>query len=479
MVFLLLGIGLALTRLPDSDEGQRASEAYTLLHHGHMGSSLLDPAGTWLNGVNRFSYWVMPLYSFLLAGLFRAGCESLWCMRLCAVALGAITLAAYTVFFGIVFRRPATTLLFAALLGLNYDFVNFVSLARSDILCVAFGALGLAAYAWMRERSLAAALGLGHLFGAAACMTHPYGGLYVLVLASLAFAWDRSRLSWQLCLLAALPYGVALLFWSLYIAQAPDLFAAQFFGNIRAGRLPNHSLLHSITTEFTERYFGYFSGLGGRLPRVMALKVLITLCYLGSVPYLLVFGRRRPGAKTAGALVIGFGLALMFFENLKWYVYLLHILPLFAATLALTLSDLCERFPRRRRWLYGMVAAILVFNIGIVISRIWLNEYRNTFEPVAQYVMRTRQPGDLVYGDGGFAFHLGFDGALLDDFRLGYYRRPRARIIIMNGRYEEWLNIMKSDNPEVYDYMRTLLASHCTPGFARGQYIVYVCNAVP
>ncbi len=126
-----------------------------------------------------------------------------------------------------------------------------------------------------------------------------------------------------------------------------------------------------------------------------------------------------------------------------------------------------------------MVAAILVFNIGIVISRIWLNEYRNTFEPVAQYVMRTRQPGDLVYGDGGFAFHLGFDGALLDDFRLGYYRRPRARIIIMNGRYEEWLNIMKSDNPEVYDYMRTLLASHCTPGFARGQYIVYVCNAVP
>jgi hypothetical protein len=477
-VFLLLSFGLAFTRLPDNDEGVRASEAYTLVHHGHMGLSLVDPAGTWMTGVNRFSYWVMPLYSFLLAGLFRLGAESLWWMRLWGVALGAVALAAYTVFFGVVFRRAATTLLFAALLGINYDFINFATLARSDVLCVAFGALGLATYAWMRERSLARAIGFGHLFGAAACMTHPYGGLYVLTLAGLALAWDRSRISWRLWLLAALPYGVALFLWGLYIAQAPDLFAAQFFGNIRAGRLPNqHSILHSITSEFSERYFGYFSGLGGRLPRIISLKILITLAYLGSVAYVLTFGRRRPGAKTTGLLAIGFGLVLMFLENLKWYIYLLHIVPLFAATLALTVSDLWERFPRWRVWLYGMVAGMLAFNLALVVSRIWLNEYRNTFEPVTQYVMQVRRPGDLVYGDGGFAFHLGFDGALIDDFRLGYYSRRRARIIIMNGRYQEWVNIMKSEDRGVYDYMRTLLQSSCAPGFTRGQYTVYVCNA--
>lgn len=479
-VFLLLSIGLAFTRLPDADEGHRASEAYTLVHHGHMGLSLVDPVGTWLTGVNRLSYWVMPLYSFLLAGLFRLGAESLWCMRVWSVALGALALAAYTVFFGIVFRRAATTVLFAALLGINYDFINFATLARADVLCIAFGALGLATYAWMRERSLPGALGSGHLFGAAACMTHPYGGLYVLALAGLALAWDRSRISWRLWLLAALPYGVALFLWGLYIAQAPDLFVAQFFGNIRAGRLPHqHSILHSITSEFTERYFGYFSGLGGRLPRVMSVKILITLSYLGSAAYVLTFGRRRPGAKITGALVIGFGLALMFLENLKWYIYLLHILPLFVAALALTVSDLRERFPRRRAWLYGMVGAMLAFNVALVISRIRLNEYRKTFEPVAQYVMEVRRPGDLVYGDGGFAFHLGFDGALIDDFRLGYYSRRRAQIIIVNGRYQDWVNIMKSEDRAVYDYMRTLLQSSCAPSFTRGQYTVYACKVGP
>jgi hypothetical protein len=478
-VFLLLCIGMAFTRLPDADEAHRASEAYTLVHHGHMGLSLVDPTGTWMTGVNRLSYWVMPLYSFLLAGLFRVGGESLWCMRLWGIALGMVALIAYAVFFGVVFRRPATTLLFAALLGINYDFINFTTVARADMLCLAFGALGLATYASMRQRSLAGALCLGNLCGAAACMTHPYGGLYVVALAGLALTWDRSRISWRLWLLAALPYGVALFLWSLYIAQAPDLFVAQFFGNIRAGRLPNqHSILHAITSEFSERYFGYFSGLGGRLPRVMSLKILITLSYLGSVAYVLTFGRRRPGAKTTAALAVGFGLALMFLENLKWYIYLLHILPLFAATLALTVSDLRERFPHWRVWLYGAVAGMLVFNAGVVISRIRLNEYRTTFEPVAHYVLEARHPGDLVRGDGGFAFHLGFDGALIDDFRLGYYSRRKARIIIMNGRYQEWLNIMKSDDREVYFYMRALLQSSCAPRFTRGQYTVYVCNAV-
>jgi len=138
---------------------------------------------------------------------------------------------------------------------------------------------------------------------------------------------------------------------------------------------------------------------------------------------------------------------------------------------------LCGRFPRWRVWLYGMVAGMLAFNAGVVISRIRLDEYRKTFEPVAQYVMQVRRPGDLVYGDGGFAFHLGFDGALIDDFRLGYYSPRRARIIIMNGRYQKWLNIMKSENPGVYNYMRALLESGCAPSFTRGQYTVYMCHA--
>ena len=90
---------------------------------------------------------------------------------------------------------------------------------------------------------------------------------------------------------------------------------------------------------------------------------------------------------------------------------------------------------------------MLVFNAGVVISRIRLNEYRKTFEPVAQYVMEVRRPGDLIYGDGGFAFHLGFDGALIDDFRLGYYSRRKARIMIMNGRYKDWLNQYEVGRP--------------------------------
>jgi len=66
LVYLGLGLTDVFTRAPWCDEAWFGNPAYNLAYKGFMGTTVLDPASsTWksvkLTGIDRHTYWVMPL----------------------------------------------------------------------------------------------------------------------------------------------------------------------------------------------------------------------------------------------------------------------------------------------------------------------------------------------------------------------------------------------------------------------------------
>src|SRR5581483_11690076 len=71
LVYLALAAGGVLTNMPWSDEAWFASPALNLASKGYMGTSVLDPTASWsvrnLEGIDRSTYWIVPLYPVALA----------------------------------------------------------------------------------------------------------------------------------------------------------------------------------------------------------------------------------------------------------------------------------------------------------------------------------------------------------------------------------------------------------------------------
>src|ERR1035438_17645 len=100
-----------------------------------MGTTVLDPASsTWksvqLTGIDRHTYWVMPLNLLANAAAFRVFGFSVYSMRLLSLCWGFLALAAWAV---ILWKLTADRFLILASLGLiaiDYHFLMQASDGR-------------------------------------------------------------------------------------------------------------------------------------------------------------------------------------------------------------------------------------------------------------------------------------------------------------------------------------------------------------
>ena len=102
LVYLALGLTNVFTRAPWCDEAWFGNPAYNLAYKGFMGTTVLDPASsTWksvkLTGIDRHTYWVMPLNLLMNAAGFRVFGFSIYSMRLLSLFWGLIALSAWGV----------------------------------------------------------------------------------------------------------------------------------------------------------------------------------------------------------------------------------------------------------------------------------------------------------------------------------------------------------------------------------------------
>ena len=68
ILYLVLAVACARTLMPWADEEWFAGPALNLMTKGYMGTPVLDPTASWntrdLTLVDRYTYWIMPLYPF-------------------------------------------------------------------------------------------------------------------------------------------------------------------------------------------------------------------------------------------------------------------------------------------------------------------------------------------------------------------------------------------------------------------------------
>src|SRR5215831_12002022 len=209
-VYFILAGWTAFTSYIWDNEAWFASPAFTLIHKGYLGTAILESKGTWMEGIDRHTYWIPPLHPLLQALWYRMFGFGILQMRGLSMVAGAGVLLAW---YGIALRLNGNRGIALATLivpATDARFLMFAALGRPDALCAAFGALGWLVYLRLRESALGRAILLGNSMTAASCLTHPCGELYAsgLVFLTLYFDWDRiGRREWWL---GSIPYTVAL-----------------------------------------------------------------------------------------------------------------------------------------------------------------------------------------------------------------------------------------------------------------------------
>jgi hypothetical protein len=120
---------------------------------------------------------------------------------------------------GVIIRRlcggRAAALIGAAVLAVDFGFVDSASDARMDMTCAALGFAALAAYLSLRERSFPRAVVVSHTLASAAVFAHPNGAFAVAALV-VTTAWlDRDRVKPITIAFMAAPYVLGGMLWAI------------------------------------------------------------------------------------------------------------------------------------------------------------------------------------------------------------------------------------------------------------------------
>jgi len=478
-LYAALAIGLSLTRAPICDEGWYASSALSLMSTGGMGSPVIEGAGTYLKGIERYTYWEMPLHAIAAAPWYRLFGSSLISTRMLSVMAG---LAALLCWFSVVRKMTgdgSIALIALFLMAIDSNVLILASTGRSDMLSAAFGAAALAAYISLREDHLHWALFCGHACAVASGLTNPTGGLIAVPsLLLLQFYYDRHRLRWPQIVPIALPYLVGGAAWSAYILRAPEFFWEQFSGN-SAGRLwPLKSPLLALRREITDRFLPAY-GILPEAHRVGKLRIGVLVVYAAAV---LGLGwpravRRMPAARIIGGLIAIVLLVLVFLEGAKQPWYLVHLAWLLAAAAAASFQWHTQRRPAWRPVGLGVLAGLILLQAGYAAALIAQRRYTSIYQPVIAVLQRDMQPGQLVMGSAELGFGLGFDH-VLDDANLGYYSGKRADFIVIDSNYRAHLAELARTRPALYGDLAGMLAGQYRPLYSNTGYSVYARNTI-
>ena len=453
-----------------------------------MGTSILEtaePRGQ-QKGIDKYTYWIMPLDILAQAGWYKITGFGLFQMRMLSAVWGLLGIVAL---WFIVYRLSGNrnvALLAASIVALDYTFITGASFGRMDMMCAALNFASFAAYLTLRERHFTAAILVSHSLIVASGLTHPHGVLGLAGLLFLIFYFDRTRVKLRHVAIALIPYVIGALGWGLYIAKSPDLFISQFLGNATAGGQGAGRLDGLIAPwsafyrEVTLRYLVAF-GMGPHSAghsRLVALKIFILLTYLAGIIGALFTRsiRTHPGYRALLILTAIYFLLQTLFDGQKLSWYLVHMIPLFAALLAIFVHWLWTN-TRVPRWAIALpLVLFMMLQLGGMVQRIRQQEYQKSYLPAVNFLKATAGHSSLIMGSSELAFALGFDDNLVDDIRLGYYSGKTPDFIVVEEIYEDAFQGMRIQDEAVYQHITNLIASHYRVIYDHAHYRIYARN---
>ena len=312
LVFLVLCVLAAGALLPQPDEAVYANPAFNLNYNGHLGTTLYELRGYMPASLGQRTYWQFPAYFVVAAGWFRLVGFGLAQVRLLSTLFGILGLVSWYLVVRRLTGQPRSGVLAMGLIAADYFFLSGSAQGRMDLMCAGLGAAALGSYLELRERNLARALFVSHVFATLSIATHAIGGLYWLGIVYLFLTRDRERISWRNVLAAAAPCLLGMVVWGSYIAKDPAAFLDQMKANlqitdrtfIEPGRSPI-PLIRKLQVEIDDRYAGPF-GLGSKSSLASRPKAVVLFAYLVSLAMIALSAavRRKTGGFALVALAL-------------------------------------------------------------------------------------------------------------------------------------------------------------------------------
>jgi hypothetical protein len=468
-LFLALAFGTARTKSPWSDEGWFASPALNLERKGFLGTTVLEPTGGWFKGdfsmcldhIDRRTYWVMPLDLLAQAGFYKLAGFGLLRMRALSIVWALVALMAWFLIVRALSGNPAVAWLAATLLAFDHVFMWLAADGRMDMMAAALGSLALALYLILRSLSLPLALLAGTSLAAAAVFTHPNAILASANLFILAMYFDYRQFRPRHLAIALAPYLVFAAGWGAYALEDRPAFLCQFVANAAGRKADLSSPLAALWREISERYLVFY-GMDAASRAFSRARLLIPLAYVVSVIGICLRRdlRLQPMARVLLPLL---GLDFLFFtlfEDLKLFFYLVHMIPLYTALLALWIHSLWTNSTFPRPVVALGISMLLLIQIGIVGHRIFvLDTYHKRYLPMIGVLKQHSGPSTLIMGSAELAFEMGFD-RVLDDARLGYGSGKTPGLIVIDERYESSFADFRLYRPEIYRHIQKRLGQY-------------------
>jgi hypothetical protein len=212
----------------------------------------------------------------------------------------------------------------------------------------------------------------------------------------LTLYYDRTRIRWKHALVAAAPYLIGAAGWGLYILQSPTSFAGQF-SDQASGRAPGLTApLTALKEEFTRKYFEAF-GLASYSTGASRLKILILIAYaVAIVGAISVRAIRKHQGFRALLILTAIYFVIETFFNHKLVFYLIHIIPMFAATLAVWVHWCWSERRAPRQIIVMAVCAFFFLQISGVLYRIKQNAYERDYLPAVAFLNQHSDAKTLV-----------------------------------------------------------------------------------
>jgi hypothetical protein len=467
---IALGTVLAWTNLPLCDEGFYGVPSQVLSSTGELRNPVLESAGIKsLRGVDQHVYWMAPAAMIFQAAAFKVFGFRLFVQRELSVLCGsAAILLWYLALRKLIPERVAA--LAALLLSADFVFQVLSSLGRSDMISLLFAMAAFAGYLHWRERSLALALVVAHSACALTGMVHPNSGIAALIAAMvLTLYLDRRRLRWTYLFYVAACYIVVGLGWGLYIAEAPDLFVAQFLGNV-SGRFAGPMTLTGLVKAELSRYlaaYGLQDAHGVKL-----VRYLLPVSYLGAILFCLFSKELRRRSGVLLLIFLGISLSLIFLEGSKQSWYLLPLSPLYCAFLALAMNRLWESGQFAARAVAVAQAGIVLVGIASLAYSASGRNYQRLFQPTAAFLNAHMGAQTVVFARSEFYFGLDCRTCLRDDPDLGAISGRVADYIVLDPEYNGGLEDLEKTSPALYRSIEANLSARYSEVFHNPRYQV-------
>lgn len=487
-VYLALTVGTARTEIPGTDEGWFANPAYNLLTKGALATTVMETYGTPFVGMERHTYWIMPLQPVALSFWYRLFGFSVFSTRSLSIVWGLVALVSWFIIVRSLFKRISLAFLVLALLACDYIFIVCASSGRMDMMSAALGFAGFATYLQLRERRLPWAILGSQSLIVMSGLTHPMGVLSFLGLICLALYLDWKRIGLKHVAIALTPYVIGGVAWGAYILQDPSSFVSQFSANARMGSDENtggrlvglFSPFTGLKLELTNRYLANF-GFRGRNTNLSQIKILFLALYVcGVLGSLLVREiRRLPNYRLLLALTSIYFVGLTVIDSQKYYYYLVHIVPFYLTMSALFIAWCWARPGRIDKTLAVALCAIALVEIAGLSYRIRRDNYHNSFEPLATALKQLTTSESSIAANPGVAFGLGFPANVFHDPLLGYNSKKKFDYVVIDPEMAYGISRSRYRNPEVYNHVVRLLADEYSPGYQHRSYTIYIRKPQP